>query len=153
MTFSRESYLTSRLPNESALRELFRGRDVHVVFDIGSCEGEDAVRYSRLFPSATIFAFEPLPENFRRIQETLIHHPANVRAFQLALSDTAGTTWFYVSSGVPPGTTPTDWDYGNKSSSILVPLEHRRVHPWIQFEREIEVETDTIERVCERESI
>lgn len=151
---SREAFIASPIPIASELLRLFPHREARVVFDIGSCEGEDAIRYAALFPSATVFAFEPLPENIELLKANLSRHGnPNVRVMEIALSDRRGQSKFHVSSGQPDGIAPSDWDYGNKSSSLLAPDRHLEVHPWVHFDRQIEVETDTIEGVCAQAGI
>ena len=50
-----------------------------------------------------------------------------------------------------PTTPPApDWDYGNKSSSLLAPERHREIFPWITFDREITVTTTRVDELCER---
>ena len=151
---TRDLFARSPTPIEGYLRRLFPDLGAQVVFDIGSCEGEDAIRYAALFPSATVYAFEPLPENVVILEGNLRRHGnPNVRVFDIALSDEPGRAALHVSSGSPDGVAPVDWDYGNKSSSLLRPDRHLDIHPWVRFEREIEVETDTIERICRKEAI
>lgn len=153
MTPSRDAYIEAPSPIEPELRQLFPD-GARVVFDIGSCEGEDAIRYATLFPGATVFAVEPLRSNVLRIRDNLERHPrSNVRVMQLALSDRIGLAPFHVSSGSPTGVPASDWDYGNKSSSLLPPARHLEVHPWVRFDEVVEVETDTLERVCAREGV
>lgn len=154
MSLTRDAFILSALPIERDLKRLFPRRDARVVFDIGSCEGEDAIRYASFFPHAIVYAVEPLPRNIPRIRENLVRHPRpNVRILPVALSDGVGTARFYVSSGQPPGETSPDWDHGNKSSSLLPPEQHLAVHPWVRFDEELEIETDTLERVCRREGV
>jgi precorrin-6B methylase 2 len=62
------SYLAEVSPAEQELMRLFRADEALAVFDIGSCEGEDSIRYARRFPSARVFAFEPLPGNQQLIR-------------------------------------------------------------------------------------
>lgn len=151
---SRDAFIAMPLPIERELRLLFPHLDARVVFDIGSCEGEDAIRYASLFPSALIFAVEPVPGNVRLIEANLARHPhSNIRVLPFALSDSVGRAPFFVSSGQPDGATLDDWDYGNKSSSLLRPARHLEVHPWVHFENQIEVATETLEGVCRREGI
>ena len=150
-TMSRESFLATPLPIERELRRLFPRLDAHVVFDIGSCEGEDAIRYASLFPSATVYAVEPLASNVRLMEVNFTRHRhLNIQVLPFAMSDQAGIAPFFVSSGRPDGVAQSDWDYGNKSSSLLRPDRHLDVHPWVHFENQIEVATETLEGVCGR---
>ena len=150
---TRASFIASPSPVEGELREIFRADEPLTIFDIGSCEGEDAIKYARLFPMARVYACEPLPENLRILQENLRRFApeASITVLPIALADRDGRASFHVSSGHPDGRARSeDWDYGNKSSSLLPPDLHREVFPWVRFDRVIEVATERLERVAER---
>lgn len=150
MTSDRSTYVSTPLPIERELLLLFDPDAPITIFDIGACEGEDAVRYARLFPRAVVYAVEPVPDNVVRLQATLTRHDATkVQVLPYALSNTPGSAVLHVSSGSPPGHRPTDdWDYGNKSSSLLAPEGHLEVHPWVRFETEITVPTHRLDAIC-----
>jgi len=115
------------------------------VFEIGACEGEDTVRYARLFPHARIFLFEPLPRNQKSIRRRLAAH-GEIRAslHGIALSDLDGESVLYVSSG----TSPVDNQAGNKSSSLLKPAKLPKEFSWIKFRKQIKVPTMRLEMFC-----
>jgi len=150
MTDRLDTYVRSPLPIESELRLLFRRRAAITIFDIGACEGEDSVRYARRFPRSTVYAVEPLPANVERIRATIKrYHTKNVRVLPFALSDVRGKARMFVSTGRPPAVPDSDdWDYGNKSSSLLEPDRHLELVPWVHFDDIVEVETRTLEDVC-----
>jgi FkbM family methyltransferase len=71
-----------------------------------------------------------------------------------ALSDRNGTAEFHVSSGRPQTAGDEDWNYGNKSSSLLPPGPAQSdVHGWLRFEERIVVETTTLATVMDRHAI
>jgi FkbM family methyltransferase len=149
---NRDAFLASPLPHEAALKLLFPSGDPLVIFDIGSCEGEDSIRYARLFPSARIWAVEPLPSNVDRIKANIAGYGIDrIEVVALALSDSSGPATFYVSSGRPDDApSDADWDFGNKSSSLLPPEGHLTAHPWVHFDKAIEVETDRLDALAQR---
>lgn len=65
---------------------LLKGRDPHIVFDVGAYLGETALTYRRLFPNATIHCFEPVPESFVKLSAALANEP-RVRLNPLVISD------------------------------------------------------------------
>ena len=148
----RDQFLASPLPHQAALLRLLPRKSPWVIFDIGSCEGEDSIRYARLYPSARVWAVEPLPANVDLIKANLSRHGADrVQVVALALDDTAGQATFHVSSGRPDNAPPeADWDYGNKSSSLLPPDEHLKLHPWVHFDDSVQVETDRLDALAQR---
>ncbi len=142
-------------PVEPQLKALLSGIRCPVIFDIGANEGEDTLRYLRLFPNARIHAFEPLPGNQRLLHQNIIHAAAKgIKISSLALSNRKGTSVFHVSSGEPPVRFAGDhWNYGNKSSSLLPPRHETPMHGWIRFKEHVEVETDTLDAYCSREGV
>jgi FkbM family methyltransferase len=144
--FDREKYILADLPIKKDILKLFSVRDNIIIFDIGGCEGEDSIRYSKLFPNSKIFVFEPLPSNQRLIKENLKRfNVKNVNLIQEALSDNISTEKFYVSSGSPNEmSSELNWDFGNKSSSLLPPDKLGELIPWLKFNDIIEVPTNTI---------
>lgn len=148
-----EEYIFSTLPIKRELTEIFSKKSPLIIFDIGACEGEDSIRYSLLFNNATIYSFEPLPENYEKcVQNIKKLQLTSIKPFQIALSKSDGFVKFYVSSGNPEGIN-TDWDYGNKSSSLYAPDKHLSKYEWIKFERVIDVETVTIDNFCTKHEI
>jgi FkbM family methyltransferase len=149
---NRDEFLASPLPHQAALLRLLPREAPLVIFDIGSCEGEDAIRYTRLFPSARVWAVEPLASNVDLIKANLNRHGVDrVEVVALALDDSAGHATFHVSSGRPADKPPdSDWDYGNKSSSLLPPDGHLKVLPWVHFDNSTQVETDRLDALAQR---
>jgi FkbM family methyltransferase len=144
------AYLMQPSEAEREFRRLFALHEPLVICDIGACEGEDSVRYARLFPRARVFAFEPLPANQALVRANFARHKvANAELVPVALSDRSGEATFHVSSGRPPELfAGEDWNYGNKSSSLLPPAESGPMHGWIEFKEAIAVRTDTLDNFC-----
>jgi FkbM family methyltransferase len=144
--YDREKYILSDSPIKNDLLKLFSFKDKLVIFDIGGCEGEDSIRYSRLFPNSKIFIFEPLPNNQKLIQENLKKFKVlNVALIPEALSDNKSVEKFHVSSGCPDEMNHNlNWDFGNKSSSLLAPDKIEDLIPWLKFKEVIEVPTNTL---------
>lgn len=144
------AYLAQVSEAELECCRLFRPEEPLIILDIGACEGEDTVRYSRTFPHARLFAFEPLPANQEHIRTNLARHGVpQAELVPLALSDRSGTATFHVSSGQPPNLfAGVDWNYGNKSSSLLPPAQPDPMHGWIEFKEAITVPTGTLDEFC-----
>lgn len=155
MPITRDSYINSPSALKTELLSIFESTDSLTFFDIGSCEGEDSIKYSRLFPSSKIYAVEALPNNLTLIRENLRKYNINnVEVVPFALSDAKGIVKFYVSSGQPSKKAAgQDWDYGNKSSSLLPPDKNMEVFPWLKFQDVIEVQSSTLDEICEQKGI
>jgi FkbM family methyltransferase len=154
MTFNREEYILQSIPIEKELEILLNSNSFVTIFEIGACEGEDSIRYSRLFKNSKIYAFEPLPQNVGIIERNISkYNVKNVRVFNKALSSNNGTAEFYVSTGRPEGVPESDWDYGNKSSSLLQPDKHGEMAPFIEFKTKVIVDTITLKSFCNSNNI
>lgn len=150
----REYILDSELQSQEKLLVRFftRGEEL-VILDIGACEGENSIRYGRLFPQAHVYAFEPLASNVSLLETNLAEYGmSNVTAIDVCLADEHGTAEFHVSSGTPPQyvDAKVDWDFGNKSSSLLMPGRTQDVHPWLEFNGTVTVSTARLDQVARR---
>jgi FkbM family methyltransferase len=106
-------------------------RNAKVIFDVGAHVGESAEIYQELYPGAQIWAFEPAPENFDRLQRRFANsnkvHPVN-----LGLGDKQGEQPFFLARG-------------SQVNSMLV--RKGRVSQTIQ------IRTDTVDGFCAANSI
>lgn len=154
MTFDRRSYLESKSPIKKLLLKLFKQTDELNIFDIGACEGEESIKYKNIFPNSSIFLFEPLPKNQELILQNIkTHNLQNVTLIAAALSNTNGITKFYTSSGHPQDVQmDLDWDFGNKSSSLLPP-QLENMPKWLNFNEVIKVQTMTLDAYLEDNKI
>lgn len=143
--YNRNNYILTDSPLKKDLLKLFKKNDQLTILDIGGCEGEESIRYSRIFPFSSIYIFEPLPENQKLITENLVKYKvANVILKPVAVYDTKGIFQFHVSSGHPDHeSNELDWDFGNKSSSLLSP-EKENNQTWLLFDKQINVNTVTL---------
>ena len=143
---NRTEYILSNSPIQQDLLKLFTKSQELTILDIGGCEGEESIRYKRIFPLSKIFIFEPLPSNQNIISENIKKYQlSTVELIKAAASDESGVSDFHVSSGQPENKSNLlDWDFGNKSSSLLLPDEHLRLVPWVKFNEVISVKTITL---------
>lgn len=83
-------------------RKGFTIQDDWTVLDIGSTFGDFAVSVARGHPRAKIYAFEPLPEFFARLQEHIrLNATPNVHPFPEAISGEKGTHFLHTRTGLP----------------------------------------------------
>jgi FkbM family methyltransferase len=68
-----------------------------LIFDVGANIGSVTCEYRRLIPNATIYAFEPFPESFRRLQ-AMFASDRLVHPHQLGFAERASTLPFNVNS-------------------------------------------------------
>lgn len=151
-----ETYLSQPIPVEPWLKKFFDAGEKLVMFDIGACEGEESIRYARLFPSAIVYSFEPLYTNYQLAQAHFLKFGKEAdHLFNIALGDANGETNFFVSSGQPDDATPSaDWNYGNKSGSILPPGEMTtHTYQWLKFAEGEKVMVRRLEDFCKEQGV
>lgn len=152
--YNRDNYILTDSPLKKDLLKLFKKNDKLTILDIGGCEGEESIRYSRIFPFSSIYVFEPLPDNQKLVEENIIKYKAeNIKLIPFAVSDEEGFSQFYVSSGHPENQPKDiDWDFGNKSSSLLLP-KNDNLASWLKFNKKIDVQTITVDSFLRQNKI
>jgi len=154
MHYDRATVINSSSPIKKELQFLFDQEESLIIFDIGACEGESSIQYSRLFPKSKIYAFEPLPRNIQLIHDNFKKYKIeNAKYIDKALYSQNGFAEFYVSSGQPENVQASDWDFGNKSSSLLSPEKGLEKYGFLHFDTKIEVETLTLKTFCNSDNI
>lgn len=145
---TREKYIKRPVEIEFELLYFFKKNESLIFFDIGACEAEDSIRYSLLFPNARIFAFEPRKDNCEKAIDLIKKYKVtNIVLENIALSNKNGVADFFLSEGEPDDFKNNEnWNYGNKSSSLLAPTDEIKNHTsWISFNKKIEVKTQRLD--------
>jgi len=75
---------------ELDLARLTANDPLRTIFDVGSNYGQTALRFASAFPDANVFAFEPVPESFRRLEEAVGRQP-RIKPVNTALGASSGT--------------------------------------------------------------
>jgi len=119
------------------------------IIEIGCHDGTHTQWFLEIFDSPQIFCFEPDPRAAIRFKQKIGNIP-EVNFYQHAISNQNGTTTFYMSSGQESEIMPEGWDC---SGSIRKPKNHLKVHPWCKFEKNIVIETKTLDTWCREQGI
>lgn len=77
-----------------------KGRAVRGIVDGGAFDGKHSLYLARLFPRATIFAFEPAPESYKLLAEAA-KRSSRIVPLQLALTESAGTAMLNINTFAP----------------------------------------------------
>jgi FkbM family methyltransferase len=104
-----------------------------VIIEAGAHIGSDTIEMSRVWPGATIHAFEPIPSIYKELLSSTKKYK-NITTHPLALSNATGDAEIFVSSGA-----------SNGSSSLLTPKEHIADHPDVHFRDKIKIKTITLD--------
>ncbi len=112
-----------------------------IIVEAGAHTGTDTLEMAMLWPTATIYAFEPVPEIFEKLKKNT-KKCNNVVCVPLALSNKNGFAEIFISSG-----------FSDASSSLLKPKEHLNIYPNVQFKNSIQVQTITLSDWVEKNKI
>jgi len=83
---------------------LLRTLDIATVCDVGSMDGDDALRFRRVLPHATILALEPNPRNFALMAQDDRLASARIRVLPVAASDRrSAAAFFLIDADYAPG--------------------------------------------------
>lgn len=132
----RDEFIAKGSEIEKDLLDIFRKDDPIVIADIGACDGLSSIIYAKLFPNSFIHAFEPRKDNCSLMAKNFLECDVLNRSeiHFCALGNTNGMHKFYSSYGQAQNV--TGWDTGNKSSSLLKPKQHKKIHHWCHFKEE-----------------
>lgn len=111
-----------------------------IIVESGAHIGRDTLRMSKLWPTAQLYAFEPVLYLYEQLTERIKNSP-NVTCYNLALSDHTGTETFYVSSGA-----------SSAVSSFYEPHEYIKERPNVFFNK-TEVPTITLDAWAQNQGI
>lgn len=108
--------------------------NVNTIIDVGGSKGNAALQFHKLFPTATIYSFEPLRDCFEMMNEKL-KHVANFKSFNVALSDETGQSIIHRSS------------YSGCSSLRKMGDLHKKAFPITAGEKDESIKIDTMDNV------
>lgn len=108
-----------------------------VILEAGAYKGQDSLHILKMFPHATMHLFEPVPELFKALNESIIDYP-QAHTYNYALSDTNGTMPFYIAEKPNKPGIPT------QAGSLLTPQERLKRSPII-YPKQISIPTITID--------
>jgi FkbM family methyltransferase len=108
------------------------------IIEAGAADGIDTFIFASNFPSATVFAIEPVKQQYEHLL-LKSKQASNIQLFNFALSDKNGEGSIFVGNGV--GALG-----GMGSSSLLKPYRHEEFFPEIKFEFEQSITTLTLEK-------
>lgn len=144
----REPPLTDSSITKEFIRQLVSSPNP-TILEIGCHHGDHTLWFLDIFDSPRIFCFEPDPRAALRFRQKIGHRP-EINFYEYAISNKNGEATFYMSSGRKSEIMPESWDF---SGSIRKPKNHLIVHPWCKFEKNIIVQTKTLDLWCREQGV
>lgn len=122
-----------------------------VVVEAGAHRGEDSVRLVEFLKPRKLYAFEPVPDLFKALQEKTRSVPT-IECVPYALAEKSGMSTMHVSSGYHE--LPGDLRIaGDGSSSLLRPTGHIDFCPTVEFTRKVDVPVTTIDEFAKQHDV
>src|ERR1700730_1397779 len=76
--------------------KLLRAIQINAICDVGSMNGADALAFRNAVPRSSIYAFEPNPENFRRMEANPVFQERNIQIVSAAATNYDGEAEFFL---------------------------------------------------------
>ena len=115
--------------------------EINSVIDVGANSGQFAREVRSLFPSAYLYSFEPLTEEYTKLVHNMNKNDEKFRAFNMALGETNGKRIMFRDNFTP-------------SSSLLRPTAvQRRTFPHTGTLRETTITVRTLDEVVAENSL
>jgi len=112
---------------------------IRTIIDVGANEGQFAKQILKVFPNATVYSFEPLPEVFKKLEKWAKTTNGKVKCFNLALGkEEKEIEMFYHVEHSP-------------SSSILKTTKiSEKLYPFTKSQNLIKVRMDTLDNTIQK---
>jgi FkbM family methyltransferase len=109
-----------------------------IILEAGAHNGVDTLRMASFWPSAKIYAFEPVPDAYAELLRRATKHPGRIHCYPLGLGPKKGTMSMHISGDGSAGSC--------QSSSLLPPTQgHLLEYSFVSFGKRTEVEVSTID--------
>ena len=102
--FNSFGYSISKLPAPAssenpflAMQRILIGIEEPVIFDVGAHHGHISRLFRRMFPTSTVYSFEPFQESFKLLKLNTSSDP-RIKVFNFGLGDWTGTRAFHSNS-------------------------------------------------------
>ena len=122
-----------------------------IILEAGAHLGEDTARLVRFFNPEKLYAFEPVPELFKAVEENTLSLAA-VECFPYALAEKSGKGKLNVSSGYHE-ISKHSRAVADGSSSLLRPTGHFDLCPNVEFNQQIEVTVTTVDDFAKQQNL
>jgi len=119
--------------------------NLNFIIEAGASDGVDTQKFTELFPDVSIYAFEPVKEQFNFLV-TKFSGRHNIKLSNAALSDIGGPQKINVGKS-------TGFLGGMGSSSLLTPNQHKKWFPQINFNEFEIVDTVKLSEVISKKNI
>ena len=111
-----------------------RSLPIQTVIDVGSNTGQFARQISQVFPQASVYCFEPLPEPFMVLERWALEQDDRVKAFNVALGENEGTVEMFFHT-----------KHSSSSSLLASTAINKKYYPFIESQMPVRVKLTTLD--------
>lgn len=115
-------------------KKFILGMNINTVIDVGANKGQFISAINAMIPHAKIYAFEPIPQCFNRLEKNFSNYP-NINITCAAIGERCGNIQFYLN------------DFAESSSILEMGEVHKENFPWTKQVSKIEVDLLTLDSV------
>ena len=120
-------------------KQLLKGK-ANTIFDLGANYGSVTIEYKKIFPDASVYAFEPFPDIFKSLKETM-SVMKGVHVYDQAVAEKTGTRTFYVNENADTNSLFKSQETGMSSDQMA------------RNKTSIEVKTISLDEFCREKNI
>lgn len=110
------------------------GINFETIIDVGAAIGEYSKSARLIFPDARIYAFEPIPESFKKLED-VAGKIKNMQCHNVALSDEEGETEFHLN------------EFSFSSSLLKMTDTHKTIFPFTKNDTTVKVKTCQLDKI------
>lgn len=125
------------------IRKILASETPRTVFDVGANVGESSVEFARAFPGAQVFAFEPDPKTFDKLQRGISSYAKQVKAFNVGLGRTPESRTLTINKG----------SGGNSFLKVSPGISSHATGDWTLAHGEVIAEIHTVDDFCSQNKI
>ena len=119
---------------------LLSAKPVRTIIDVGANLGQTTLKYRKVFPEATIYAFEPFTEVYKRYQKTF-SWDRKIKPYNFAISDKNGKDKFFLNKS-------------HYTNSLLEPeIKLNQSFHRVERSGDVTVNTITLDTFAEKENL
>jgi len=120
------------------IRKILANETPRTVFDVGANVGTSSVEFARVFPGAQVFAFEPDPGTFDKLQRGISSYANQVKPYNLGLGSTPESRTLMVNKG----------SGGNSFLKLSPAIGSHATGDWTLAAGEVVAEIHTVDNFC-----
>ena len=111
-----------------------RSIPIQTVIDVGANTGQFARQISQIFPHASLYCFEPLPDPFKALEKWALEQYGRVKVFNVAIGESEGTVEMFFHT-----------EHSSSSSLLVSTAVTKKYYPLTEKQTTLSVKLTTLD--------